>query len=77
MKSKTKLKHIFFLASFCLAAIACGGHVAQPASGIDMTLLPAGLLSISPKGPEDKRVEQLPAPASESKATNQVRTVDN
>lgn len=60
---KTKLKHIFFLSAVCLAATACGGSMAKPVSGLDVTLLPAQLLSISPKGADGETIEQEPSPA--------------
>lgn len=60
---KTKIKHIFFLAALCLAATACGGSMTKPVSGLDVTLLPAQLLSISPKGADGEATEHEPAPA--------------
>ena len=56
---KTKLKHIFFLASLSLAATACGGSGASPLSGLDVSLLPVGLLSVSPKPADDEDAEPV------------------
>lgn len=63
---KTKLKHIFFLSALCLAATACGGSMTKPVSGLDVTLLPTQLLSISPKGADVEAMEQEPSPVPES-----------
>jgi hypothetical protein len=45
---KTKLKHIFLLAAVCLAAAACGSTMTKPVSGLDVSSLPAHLLSVGP-----------------------------
>lgn len=45
---KTKLKHIFLLAAVCLAAAACGSTMSKPVSGLDVSALPAHLLSVGP-----------------------------
>jgi len=45
---KTKLKHVFFLASLVFAATACGSGMAKPTSGLDVSALSPRLLSISP-----------------------------
>lgn len=45
---KTKLKHIFLLAAICFAAAACGSTMTKPVSGLDVSSLPAHLLSVSP-----------------------------
>ena len=44
----TKLKHIFLLAAVCLAAAACGSTMTKPVSGLDVSSLPAHLLSVGP-----------------------------
>ena len=67
MKTKTKLKHFFLLASLCLVAMACGGHLARPVSGLDVSLLATQLLSISPKAAVDEAAEQEATPAAETK----------
>lgn len=45
---KTKLKHLFFLATLALSATACGGGLAKPTSGFDISVLSPKLLSVNP-----------------------------
>lgn len=45
---KTKLKHVFLLASLVFAATACGSSMTKPTSGLDVSALSPRLLSISP-----------------------------
>lgn len=54
---KTKLKHIFFLATLSFTAMACGGSAAKPLSGLDVSLLPVGLLTVSPQQSDDEETE--------------------
>lgn len=70
---KAKLKHIFFLASLSLAAIACGDNAARPLSGLDVSLLPASLLTISPK-PADTGDDESVTLKTDTKAKNNVAT---
>lgn len=64
----TKLKHIFFLAALSLAFMACGGSVAKPVSGLDVSVLP-GLLSI-PEVPTDKEGKLAAPPSQVEQAAN-------
>ena len=74
---KTKLKHFFFLAAFSLAATACGGSMAKPVSGLDVSVLPARLLSISPAPAGTNEVTPEPLQLSEAKTNNQTATTNN
>lgn len=78
---KTKTKRIFFLAALCFSAMACGGSLTKPVSGLDVTLLPAQLLSISPVAAGDRDAKSKPAGehlrTTETKTINQTDTVNN
>lgn len=76
---KTKLKHFFLLSAISLAATACGSSFTKPVSGLDVTMLPARMLSIGPKAPETEAApdESAPLHLSGSKTTNQTSTVNH
>lgn len=74
---KTKLKHIIFWATVSLAATACGGGMAKPPSGLDLSLLPAQLLSVGPSGTGGEETAPEPVQAAETKTTNQTTSVND
>jgi hypothetical protein len=73
---KAKLKHIFFLASLSFAAMACGGSTAKPLSGLDVSLLPASLLTISPKPADSEELESATLKI-ESEAKDNITTASD
>ncbi|HRI58764.1 MAG TPA: hypothetical protein PK228_03550 [Saprospiraceae bacterium] len=73
----TKLKHFFLLAALSLASIACSSGLAKPVSGLDLSLLPARMLSISPAPAVVSKTPEAPLRTTEAKTTNQTATVNN
>jgi hypothetical protein len=53
----TKLKLIFLLAALSLTAMSCGGSLTKPVSGLDVSALPAQMLSISPASSEESETQ--------------------
>lgn len=54
---KIKLKHIFYLAALSFAATACVGSTSRPHSGLDLSLVPIGILSVNPPPPDTDKTE--------------------
>lgn len=74
---KSKLKHFFMLSAITLVAISCGSSMAQPVSGLDVTLIPARMLSIAPKNTEQEIQTEAPLRLSKSQTTNRTSTVNH
>lgn len=65
------------LSAITLVAISCGSSMAQPVSGLDVTLIPARMLSIAPKNTEQEIQTEAPLRLSKSQTTNRTSTVNH
>jgi len=71
---KTKLKHILFLAAISFSAVACGGSVAKPVSGFDVSMLSPSVLTVTPTESDDEDSSQESTFSVDSETAKQSAT---